>query len=336
MGFDIMNIEYYPSEEFHERRRLGVGGSDVAAIVGVSRWRTPLEVYMDKKGLAEPIEENEAMKMGKMHEPTIIELYNEKNDYWIDDSSPVGEKAIVKKGEHYYFHPDGFIYDNDKIIGGFEAKTSRVMKDWGFEPHEIPQEYILQCQWGMFVCDLPFFDLAVLLQGVEYRQYRIERDDTVINTLKTAVDAFWRNNVLDSIPPPPTGAKSDSQLLNALYEQTDKQVQADEIALAFIDKLETTRIAIKHLEDEKREAENFLKVAIGEAIELINPSHKITWKKPKDTIKVDWKTIAEKAIRLMTASDSVYKEKLMEYINAHSTVKENARRFNFTPIKKDE
>ena len=48
-------------EAWLDRRRAGIGGSDVAALLGLSRWKTPLDVFLDKTGRSEPIPDNEPM-----------------------------------------------------------------------------------------------------------------------------------------------------------------------------------------------------------------------------------------------------------------------------------
>ncbi len=345
-----MNIEYYPADQFHARRRQGIGGSDVAAIVGVSKWKTPLQVYMEKKGLAELEEENQAMRMGKKLEPIIVELYKEKNisDLAVEiitgEANNGKEKMIVEKGDYYYFHPDGLLINtqlNDVVFGGFEAKTSRVMKNWGFEPDEVPMDYILQVQWGMFVCELPFFDLAVLLQGNEYRQYRIERNEETVEWLKGKVDTFWCDNILKSIPPDPIGEKADRELLNALYAETATQTQADVNCLEYIEKLQSVSVDLKNLEGEKLLYQNLIKTEMGDNQELINPSHKITWKSPKDKVAVNWKAIAEQAIAELTDTgnwkmdEKRYWEVLNNFISEKSEVKPSNRRFTFNLLKEE-
>ena len=67
-----------PEEEWLAYRRRGIGGSDVAAIMGISPFRTARDLYFDKRGIA-PFEDNEgnwvAMKMGHFLEDLVAKIY---------------------------------------------------------------------------------------------------------------------------------------------------------------------------------------------------------------------------------------------------------------------
>lgn len=64
--------------EWHEQRRAGIGGSDVAALLGLSKWKSPYQLFLEKTGNAPPQEDNEAMYWGRMLEPVIRDAYEEK------------------------------------------------------------------------------------------------------------------------------------------------------------------------------------------------------------------------------------------------------------------
>ena len=67
-----------PEEEWLAYRRRGIGGSDVAAIMGISPFRTARDLYFGKRGIA-PFEDNEgnwvAMKMGHFLEDLVAKIY---------------------------------------------------------------------------------------------------------------------------------------------------------------------------------------------------------------------------------------------------------------------
>ena len=109
-----MNIEIYPSAEFHDRRRKGVGGSDVGKIMGVSAFGSALDVYCEKLGLVDQKPDNFPMRMGRKMEPIIRGEYMTQN---ASENSPLmefcnsemEEQMIVTKGDYYYYHPDGLL-----------------------------------------------------------------------------------------------------------------------------------------------------------------------------------------------------------------------------------
>jgi hypothetical protein len=85
-------------EQWFEERRKGIGGSDAAAVAGLSRYRTPIQVYMEKLGLIDPPEENEAMYWGKKLEDLVAEEFSQKERY------PPAPSASVDAGERGPHH----------------------------------------------------------------------------------------------------------------------------------------------------------------------------------------------------------------------------------------
>ena len=59
-------------EEWNRQRRMGIGGSDIGAICGLNKWRTALDVFLEKTGQAQEKEPNEAMRLGTCVEPYIV------------------------------------------------------------------------------------------------------------------------------------------------------------------------------------------------------------------------------------------------------------------------
>lgn len=191
-------------------RNSGIGGTDIAGIVGLSRWKTPLSVYLEKVGLAAPPEQNFQMKMGKMLESAVAELYRQATGaVLIPAEATIRHPAIPWA----YCSPDRLIQGQP---AGLEIKTatSRMADQWGTEgTDEIPTDYYLQCCWNMFVCSGYFgtsydrWDVAVLIGGSEsFRIYRVEYDPEIEEGIKAAGEKFWNNHVLPRIAPAPLPA----------------------------------------------------------------------------------------------------------------------------------
>ena len=88
-------------------RRRGIGGSDIAAICGISKWRTPTHVYLEKLGEAPEQVKNEAAEWGTRLEPLIAEKFSQENPDW----------AIIEK-KVIYCHPEheSALANLDRII----------------------------------------------------------------------------------------------------------------------------------------------------------------------------------------------------------------------------
>lgn len=104
-------------------RKKGIGGSDVAAILGLSKWSTPFQVYADKRGEAEERAQSMGMLIGTVLEPWILEEYERQTESQVER---VGKILYDKEYPFLLATVDGML--PDRIV---ECKTARDNKDWG-------------------------------------------------------------------------------------------------------------------------------------------------------------------------------------------------------------
>lgn len=215
----------YPvdSPEWHEARRSSLGASEVAAVLGLSPWQTPLSVYMAKMGVRNDIPENLAY-FGRALEPVIAQ--------WITDTRPdVGKlrdgfSARCQEWPWLTVSPDRLVEENIPV----ELKTSSAFgrDKWA---EGVPLFYQAQVQAQIAVLDAPYGWLAVLHGGNEPELYRVERDDDFIDGhLIPKTRAFWEDHVLANIPPEPTTYEEALAVYPgdplAAYELTDAEYEA--------------------------------------------------------------------------------------------------------------
>lgn len=171
------------SDEWHAARARGIGGSEIAAVVGLSPFESRFSLWHRKKGLLGPVEETEEMYWGKEHEPAICRRF--ARDHPELDVTPAPT----------YRHPDRpwQIANPDRHAGPdlFEAKTSRDDTGWG-KPGtaEVPIHYRCQCVQYMDVTGSRRCWLGVLIAGSEYREYVIDYDPDEAEFLRDAGAAF--------------------------------------------------------------------------------------------------------------------------------------------------
>ncbi len=188
-------------EEWLELRRKGITGTDVAKIMGRSKWGKPLDVYKDKHGLSMPPQMNPAMVHGIEAEPRIINMYSKKNKVIV---AQVGH--LIHAEESWIIgNPDGIVV-NEKgdWIKGLEIKTGSNKKYWSSTSDPeiyIPEEYMWQCRWYMALTQLSQWDVAVLLQNEEYRQYELYRDPVIEKEMLAKCRYFWFEKVCKKIEP---------------------------------------------------------------------------------------------------------------------------------------
>lgn len=235
-------------------RRRGIGGSDVAAILGLSKWRTPLDVYLDKIGEGEDQPDSPAMEWGRRLEPVIREKYAEATGLAVEKPD-----MMLISGEHHYMVADlDGICSDGRLL---EIKTARSGADWG-EPgtDEIPEYYMTQVQHYMAVAGSARCDVAVLIGATDFRIYAVERDQELIDMLIKAEGDFWHDHVEPRMPPAPTTAAD----VRALYADDDGELaEATNDEAVLIGELKTARARLKELEGEVKALESKLIVAIG-------------------------------------------------------------------------
>lgn len=187
-------------------RQKFLGGSDIGAILGVSPWKTPVDIYLEKTGqaiAAAPDPDKEKLfRRGKRLEPVVLEMLLEergietlvRNERYVDAVYPfmaceVDGEAIVE-GEHV----------------NLEAKTSHpfARKFWGEEgTDEIDISYTAQALWGMGITGRKRCIFAVLVGSDTLLTFEVKRDDELIAQMRARAVAFWNDHVLAGVPPQP-------------------------------------------------------------------------------------------------------------------------------------
>lgn len=186
-------------QEWYELRRSGITGSDIGAILNVSKFKSPMSVYIDKLQLCD-IEEpmTDAMHFGNLLEDIVAEEYSRRS----------GNKVMIEENTLRHKDHDFMLGNIDRWIGNKEAvlecKTTGFFNknDWGPEYSDIvPASYLCQCAWYVAICDVPYAELAALAGGNQFRIYRYERNKEFEEQLIEIAHNFWHNHILAQVPP---------------------------------------------------------------------------------------------------------------------------------------
>lgn len=179
-------------------RSTGIGGSEIASILGLSKWQTPLEVYQRKRGEIGEQPDNPSMRWGRLLEPTVRQAYSDETGRIV--KLPSGMLRHPKH-PHMIANLDGFVEDRTGRV--YEGKTARSSDGWGEAgSDEIPLAYLLQVQHYMEVTALPVADVAVLIGGSDFRIYTVEADRELAEMIVHACFEFWAR-VQRGDPPEP-------------------------------------------------------------------------------------------------------------------------------------
>ena len=285
--------------EFRERRKTGIGGSDVAAVLGLSPWKTPYQLWQEKTGkVEEKTDPKKEMrfKLGHMLEPVIANLFMEETGY----------KVEVRNTMYRHREYDCLIANIDRYIVGqrsvLECKTSSAYakNDWGESGSDaVPQNYLLQVLHYMYVTGYSQepAHLALLMGGSDYRHYIIQYDRELAEFAAERCVEFWEKHVLKDVPPPAT-----------VHDDLDDIYHADPRKWSVAtDEIKERCIELKAVKDRKSEAEKREKQLKAE-IELYMQDAEVlfsedgrklaTWKKQRDTVGdvIEWEQIAREAV----------------------------------------
>lgn len=248
-------------EEWLRARMAGIGGSDVSAIAGLNKYKSPMGVYLDKIGES-PIEDitSEAAYFGNILEDVVAQEFTKRTGMKVRNRF-----AILQHPNHPYM-----LANVDRMIvgkkEGLECKTASEYLKGEWEGDEVPTPYLLQIQHYMAVTGYDAWWIAVLLGGNKFIFKRIERDEEIIEYLIKLEGDFWANHVIKRNPPEFDGSEASSRLLQALYPQAEpkSEIQLDKTVETLIEARDAYIEDITALETKKKEIENQIKAQMGE------------------------------------------------------------------------
>ncbi len=268
------------SPEWHAERMLGIGGSDAPAVLGISRYKTPFELFEEKLGRREPENENWEMARGKALEPLLRQHY----------ADTTGRAVMLPHGAMRHakypfitYNPDG-LTDDGRLQ---EFKTAGFGHGWGEEgSDEIPHEYLVQVQQGMAVTGCPVTDVSVSIGGGRPKYFEVLADIELQDMIIEANIKFWEC-VQTGTPPAPISNLECAQRFSKVNGQSI--IALPDIADA-MNRLRDTRDKMKALEGDKETLEVIIKSFMGENEVLVGLdgfTPLATWKQQKGSKRID-------------------------------------------------
>jgi putative phage-type endonuclease len=273
------------------RTRLG-GGSDIGAVLGANKYRTPLDVYLEKIGEKEPddLSDNPNVEWGIRLEDVVAEKFSDDTGLKVRRNN----QHLVGAEPWQLANIDRAI--TGKVMGmkaGLECKTASqyVASEWGpgalfdqvdgelvlVEPDDqVPDAYLFQCVWYMAITGADLWFLSVLIGGSDFRTYTIRRDDELIDLTTRLARRFWTDHVMKRVPP---AAQTQADLETLYAQDAGTAVAATPEAVATYVRIKELQAQIKALETELDGTKigdtrvgglkNALRAMIGEHAELL-------------------------------------------------------------------
>lgn len=254
--------------EWHELRARGVGASEVAAVVGLSPFESQFSLWHRKKGnLPGPDPANPLFYWGHALEPLIATRYaSHHEEVWVMDCGTYRHP----ERDWQLANPDRLLFPTNGVtaktppLGVLEIKTTRYGDNWG--PHgstEIPLHVRCQVMQQMDVMGVPFADVAVLIGGNDYREYRIEFDKTDAAALRDAGAEFWTSLQTDDEPPIDASWET-YEAVRDLHPDIDPDLDVD-LDPDLWDRFNFTKQMADSYADEHRHVKSALLHAMGNA-----------------------------------------------------------------------
>lgn len=276
--------------EWLQERAKGIGGSDAGIILGLNKYRTAFELWLEKTGQVEPVEiDNEAIYWGNEMENVVAKEFEKRT----------GKK--VRRTNFMYSHPDyPFIKANvDRLVVGesavLECKTASayLAKEW--EADEVPATYLVQLQHYLGVTGKEKGYIAVLIGGNRFIWKEVERDEELISMIFEAEKHFWEYHVQQFNAPELDGSSAAEQYLKEKYDKAEanKEIVLPGECKDLLTRYEQVKNDEKLVKTAKTEIENKIKAELKDAETGVTDSFLVSWKNQIQN-RVDTKALKEK------------------------------------------
>jgi putative phage-type endonuclease len=266
------------TEQQRKDRMLGIGGSDMPIILGLSNYKTPYQLYLEKKGILSTSDEMSQLQYwGNRLEGIIRDEFSDRNNVLIHTPD---DTIIHPFYDFMRANIDGYIPDWDAVL---EVKCSSqfMSHEWGeVGSDHIPMAYLVQVAHYCSVLNAPFAYIAVLIGGHDYRQYKYTRDFELEKTVIEAGHAFW--DAIQNETAPPATNQMDLRMMYPRHASGKSIAISDEIYNHILN-LNDSKAKIKELQDIEEESRFTIMSYMQECECLTNESGipLVTWKTNK-------------------------------------------------------
>lgn len=262
---------------WHAARAKGIGGSEIAAILGKSSWSSPTDIYMKKipQFEHEPEQQSESARWGNVLEDSIIrEWAHRTGRHYVhlpvslqSDDNPI-----------FIANVDGFeIDDAGKVVGILECKTTSLYNQDAWANAEVPIYYMYQIQWYMMITGLTTACIMCLVGGQHLYYYDFPAVSAIAEEERAGAIDFWENHVIPCIPPELTDVDAD-RLQKAKAEEVEHAepiITEDEDTIQIIENYVALREQISALEKLKKVTYAQLLDKLGTAQEMLAGEHMV-------------------------------------------------------------
>ena len=271
----IPNTDQTSLEEWLDTRKLGIGGSDAAAAVGLSPYESAYSLWLMKRGELPDKEDTDPMRWGRRLERAIGEGFAE------DTGIQVVRYPVLLRSKRWPWaqvNLDFLTEDGEAVV---ECKNVGLYQLDEWEDGNVPAHYMLQGMHELAVTGLDKLWFAALVGGQNPRYIEVDRDDAVIESLMEQERLFWEL-VRSNTPPAVDGSESTSEALKMRYAHPEpgSMVEVDRDRMAdLVERRASLKADQKYVKAALDAVENEIKEMLGDhEIGTVDGVPAITWK----------------------------------------------------------
>jgi len=273
-----------------QERKTYIGGSDLGCILGLSKYKSVLDIYLDKTSDIINETTSEAAHWGNILEDVVAQEYSIRTDQRVYEAD-----GLIRHPKHSFLavNIDRWVDGDNDTRHILECKTASFMKakEWGEQgTDQIPPNYLYQVAYYSAICNVEKVDIAVLIGGQEFRMYKYIKDVELENKLIQVACAFWNNYVALGIAPEASNA---SDVVTLYPNSNGSTIEADAALLKEVEDLKEIKAQEKMIAAQKIALETKIKSSIGENEALVTPYGELlaTWKNNKARKVLDTKKL---------------------------------------------
>lgn len=292
-------------------RSKTIGASEAGAVLGLSPFRSPLDVWLEKTGKKTSTGETKWSRLGNLLEPTVASLYTERTGIALEDPA----KTYVHSDYVVSGTPDRIA--SDRVVEIKTAWTPRSQAAWGEEGSgDVPPHYLIQGAIYLALTGFDALDFAVFASG-DLRIYSIVRDLDREREILTSLQEWWDRYVVPDVAPPISSSKDLDALKNRWSSASGEMLVAGPTVEAIARDYDLACRDVDLAQERADILKASLQAAIGPADGIESETFKATWKFSKESTRTDWEAIA----RSLSPST--------ELIRANTKTVAGSRRFLF-------
>ena len=289
-------------EQFHAERLTGLGGSDMAVVLGLSKWKTPFQLWLEKTKRERDSSDSLQMRFGTYAEQFVASEYTAETGRQVQRYTPllqhqtapiIGhvDRLVIPEGQKRAAHQREI--RTDRLLECKTASAYAVSGDeWGDPGTDaVPSYYLVQVATYMALTGCQWADLAVLFGNQRFSVYTVERDLELEAMLIEEASRWWQDHVVADVPPDPQSeAEARQRWAN---HQPGKVAEIDSDTTCRLRQYAELKANLRDLEKAEKALRDQIIPALTDAEIIEHAGVRLgTFKANKPSRRTDWKTLA--------------------------------------------